>query len=296
MKTLIIVIIIVIVIVALAGICSGGYLHHTNIQFVKAKESFEKSCKELDEQTTVPPKPAQSKVILAALMYNCESNVDLVRELATTVDADHVIILENNSQDKTRAKLRGWQRHDSRLMLPRVQMDNGHHRGKSCSRISRMVRLRNALLTAVRSVAGEPWCSDVTIMLDGDLPLVYSEKLLLRKLREFSTDTSKKAALSPNIRKTVRSRPNKSFLRDPFAFAKTSMDEVTEHSIDGDKVEHVLSAFGGLTLYRTRCLMIPELLYQTEVSSNDDCVCEHVGFNAKLGGVDIDWNWKNVCV
>ena len=251
------------------------YLHNCH--------KFKKVCTKIDEKESVTYKKI-GKVIVAGLGFNISKTMASIKDIVKSVNADYVVIVENNSSDNSRLLLEEWKKDAPfPIILPVVIEDDERTlKGKSCQRIQRMVRLRNVLLDTIRDniVIDD---NDTLVLLDLDMDMVYSKSELNQRIRILHTLNTN--VLAADFRVFRELCGFTSYVRDPFALKKNK-----KHT-DG-RFKEVASAFGGLALYKIKPALDARYIFEINETKPSDCLCEHVGFHRQLGGVWIDTTWR----
>jgi len=232
---------------------------------------------------------AEKGLLMAGLMrndgYKSNKLFDALRNVGKYFARKHLVVIENDSTDDTRAVLKErCQGSDSwcfELTLPEMgeKQDVGVN-----SRIMHMTSLRKILLQEVRRYvqsSSESW--DFLLMFDGDIfsesnggfdPAATLALMGYQSLAEYPPDV----VCSNGIMDWSMGGPGR--FRDTFALRQNSFDEAELEAgkpggdlyFKGNEMVQVKSCFSGLALYSLKSL----LSSGCEYSYQDEDTCEHV--------------------
>ena len=252
---------------------------------------------------------SRSRVVICGLIRDRQAHIKRLQEQLyriTPLFADYaIVIVENDSQDRTREELIQWATNDSR-----VHLLGCNDTGQPChlslppterrflpkqSRIEKMVRLRNLYMDYIdKQQLFQQF--DYVIVEDFDLTTSTFIDGLYSSAFHFNEDSTIDAICSNGIlyRELVRQwLPYESYF-DPYAHK----DQQNEHwsmtyndlwstvfrryGCDQDLLP-VQSCFSGRTMYRYR--HVREKRYRTYLDEYQQPICEHVGFHQALKNV-----------
>jgi len=242
------------------------------------------------------------KVIIAGLLRDVESKIPEIRRKVERVGEmfrDYqVLLVENDSKDRTRTLLNQWSRENPKVIIlgcgynvSECSITSAHEktipRDVSQRRIEKMVRLRNIYLDEIKRSDADyviVWDLDIigNIYLDG---IAYS--LAYMKLQK---DVSVMCAYG------IYSIGSFSLYYDTYAYLKKgdqfhvdmksihdirSVIEVSGLTRDRDPFE-VDSCFSGFSIYRGDAIASPRVWY--DMSTGDNVECEHTRLHRKIRG------------
>lgn len=235
------------------------------------------------------------RAAVAILARDCERNlprnIEEIRKLEKGFAACEVLVLENDSRDRTKEILRAWEQEDKCVTLISRDMGKaaGGRTGSTASRIERMVFLRNQYLDYFRQ---KPDAFDYLIVVDIDLDRFRAWDILSAIERA----PAGFAGLFANGRfyTTIAGRTivgnfydNTAFLPKDSPFVGLTYEEVR---LNNDRINRELeeqafvpcdSAFGGVGIYDFAAALSSR--YETQKNDRStyyENTIEHVLFNA----------------
>lgn len=255
---------------------------------------------------------AHSKIVISGLIREGENKISSIRKFCENIGSNfqeyHVLIVENDSTDKTRQKLLEWQSEtpdlvtilgcgvNARQCLMKTKFYRNHE--EDSNRISALAHLRNIYLDHTKSHFSH---YDYLIVCDFDL---YARVHIqgLEEAFQFISTESKCNAVSANSRRNPSKLDNSESLLeyyDQFAYLplkkefgfdnikmKHQWDDIVKKTVRynvGDTPYEVQSAFGGFTIYKIKPLLISEVKYNSFPEGKIGC--EHVYFHQHISGV-----------
>ncbi len=240
-----------------------------------------------------------SSVVICGLVRNCEDsllrNIPITEKLRTYFKESHVIIIENDSTDKTKSILKDWESKTDNIIISSEDYgtqtipdsNNLHPKGRffSKNRIEKMAKYRNMYLDIIK----EKLNPDFVIMIDLDIYRFDLDGVL--NSFGFKSDWH---CISANGRKITMQSPIWPIFYDTYAFKEyddyspTTYEEIIINQKKLAKLKkkgpflRVNSGFNGLAIYKWDS--IKKLSYKVE--SNDDdivsCKCEHQTFHEEM--------------
>lgn len=248
-------------------------------------------------------------IVIAALARNCEKyladNLTRIEELRECFTHSYVVILENDSKDATKQILSFYKNKTSEVKLiskdyhgeyPIKKYPKSNYQEKSCNRIARMAFLRNQILSCVKTIA-----FDYLITIDIDI-YSFSVKGVCDAI---ANAPSNWGGLFANGRiffksghSTIHPLP---IVYDIYACFVNTLDFnklsrlylndtyllIRQYLIGqlSDKHDYlpVVSAYGGLGIYKKECLT-NEYQVKTPLTwkNSNASLCEHVLFNKNI--------------
>ena len=246
-----------------------------------------------------------SSIIIASLVRDVEHNIRHLMSKVEQIGAHfrdyRLLIVENDSQDKTREKLLEWSRRNNRVIvlgcgynapvcklnLPRTV---GHSVDKS--RISKMVYLRNIYIQEIQRNYSN---FDYTFMWDLDIiGMTYLDGIFhsLAVMNE-----------QPNVNvicaNGVYRWPIGTIFYDTYAISENEdtfhIDTKAFHDIAkslnfkyflGEDPVDVESCFSGFAIYRNSSMINPRVFYDM-TPDPFNVECEHARFNKKIPGIKL---------
>lgn len=244
-------------------------------------------------------KMKEINVAICMLVKNCEdtlpNNIQSIESLRTYFNQSYVVIIENNSTDKSKAILDAWKNKDKTVYVNSNDfiIDKSEKRtwrehlkySYSIERISQMVTVRNLYLEYLKRNLE----IDYLIVIDADLYKIDISGIL----NSFGFEKTWHCITSNGKRNTTRFPFIKCFY-DAYAFK--GINDNQPHSIiklrqiqkkymhlkKGMDFFQVRSGFGGAAIYKWEAV---KFLYY-RVSANNDkliaCQCEHVTLHADM--------------
>lgn len=256
---------------------------------------------------------SEKGLVMAGLLRNVAPSIahlfDALHKTGDLFARYHIIVLENNSEDKTEEHLQSECRGSSKItcLIPDLPELGGPQTLDTFGqakphRIEHLTMLRQLLLNEVRSfVQGSDQRWDFVLSFDGDAFDVGAAKSLQQGFSPASilavlgyrnnTDGPLLADDPPDLvcANSMRSNPRAGRYRDVFALRQDAWDEPVHTGkvsadpknavfFSGNEPVPVLSCFSGLAMYSMRALK--ESMCQYTFERED--LCEHVVFNRCL--------------
>jgi hypothetical protein len=235
---------------------------------------------------------ANSSIAVCGLARNCAhklpGNIKFIEELRTYFNFLQVVVVENNSSDKTRIILDGWSESSSNVAildgstkstaLISDQPDNNVNSYYSYKRISYLATLRNQYLNYIRS---DGRAYDYVLVLDFDVDKISLTGVInsFEQRNSWDVACAYGYSISPRLQERIHDtyamvqlgEENKPQQERPI---KQLQRDVRLDKISGSLFP-VYSAFGGLSIYKAG--LLDGIYYQ--VFKNDDprveVRCEH---------------------
>ena len=252
-------------------------------------------------------------IIITALARDCadnlEGNIARIEELRSYFAKSKVVVLENDSKDKTPQILKAWEKSSDGVKcisepLPSDKIINLHAKNpkfedKSLWRISKMAYLRNRLIELSKEM-GE---FDFYMLLDIDV-FSFSVDGILKALYDAPSDWG--GLFANGSIKYIHNGycPKMPLQYDVYAFFKEKEDimsigfsylqEMNQFNRSRYMSDNIythdyfacLSAFGGIGIYKYD--LIRNLTYSAIVPQNfrgeNICLCEHLSVNNQIWG------------
>ena len=238
-----------------------------------------------------------SAVAICALVRDCETalknNIPFINELAAKFKDSKIVVIENDSVDRTKEILQNWAIDSSNVHIhsedygtTTIQKDHQGQAEKtkyfSNNRIEKMANYRNIYLNYVKTELKV----DFVIMIDLDVHNIDLDGISNSFGFEKPWDS-----INSNGRKLTPQNPLAPYFYDTFAFrdiddfGPTTMQKIKQYQRKyknlkkGEDFIQVHSGFNGLAIYRWDS--IKNLNYRFE-ENEDDIVkfsCEHVTFH-----------------
>ena len=247
----------------------------------------------------------KSKVVICGLLRDAEDRIPFLKErikkLSKYFKDYRVIIVENDSSDRTRERLLEWAEENSKVTI----LGCGHN-SKKCSlklprteshnvtwgRINKMQYLRNLYLDEVRTSY-----SNWNYMMVWDMDILGSVYIdgIANSFGYFGTKKFTADAICANgiYRWMVIPLYYDTYAHrdkgDEFHISKKQLHDIDKgltvrYSL-GESPKEVDSCFGGFTIYRISSVISSNTRYGTTTKSSGDIECEHVVFNKPLSKV-----------
>ena len=250
------------------------------------------------------------KVIITGLLRDTEDNIPFIIKKVEAVgklfDDYAVLIVENNSKDKTRELLLAWAKKNSKVVILGCGVNNtecsidfaktkteGH--GVSYDRINKMVKLRNISLDYIKHHP-QLRLYDYTIMWDLDIiGTAYLDGILI-SIYELDKNADISGICATGVRRYAGGLF--SIYYDTYAHIDEGdnfhIDRKMAHDIEkgfkhaqhprGSELIKVKSCFSGFTIYRTSSLLPPHVRYTMTPPGDDNIECEHARLAKVLPG------------
>lgn len=250
-------------------------------------------CKE-QEITHINPTPSSDTVsllFLAAARNAMEglpfflSNMTRIKKAFPNT---RLVVIENNSTDGTREYIQDKFPSilPTEIISPNFKLDStSKTTGKGFGRITRMVGLRNQLLSHVDSKE-----DDYVIIIDPDWNVCIETEKFQRAIEYMEEQKKMVAASFPLFLYHITTFPFVDTYFDTFAFKSQQFPNVNQNMIEKTKLLFyrwpkdanlsVDSAFGTFGIYRVSDLKNIKYTVQPDVDGN--CKCEHLPFNEAI--------------
>jgi hypothetical protein len=246
---------------------------------------------------------ANSKVVICGLIRNGESVIPhlkgKIKQISSQFKEYTVLVVENDSKDKTRALLLQWARENYRVKV----LGCGGVNSKECNlnmketivhdnsvyRIQKMVYLRNVYMDYLQQSEFDDY--NFCIVMDMDLISNIYNDGLVSTAQLFSDNPTLNAVAANGVSYNSLGPASVFIYYDPYAhrdvgnspFMKNINDMhslLTRFYYLNDPIVKVDSAFSGFTVYRMNNFRKKKyILTQDE---NGETECEHVGLNRQL--------------
>ena len=236
------------------------------------------------------------RLAVCGLARNCApklpATIRFIETLSTYFESTTIVVVENDSRDKTRAILNNWADSCSSLHIIDGKVpgeentsDTNANPYYSVKRVSRLAALRNQYLDFLKAQAVAP---DFVLVLDFDVDRISIAGVLDSFVREADWDVA--TAYGYSLSPTLQERYHDTYALVPLGEENIPQLEARLKSIQRnwrqDKASRelvgVYSAFGGLSIYKYQ--QINNLRY--DVCSNRDerveARCEHFSIANEL--------------
>jgi hypothetical protein len=230
------------------------------------------------------------------LARNCVSKfpatIRFIETLSTYFESTTIVVVENDSRDKTRAILNNWADSCSSLHIIDGKVpgeenasDTNANPYYSVKRVSRLAALRNQYLDFLKAQAVAP---DFVLVLDFDVDRISLEGVLDSFTREADWDVA--TAYGYSLSPTLLERYHDTYALVPLGEEnilqlETGLKAIQRNwkqDIASSELVRVYSAFGGLAIYKYK--QIIDLRY-TVCPNGDERVearCEHFSIANEL--------------
>lgn len=247
----------------------------------------------------------QKDIIVTGLVYNAESLVPKMEEwfnhLTKLCSSCHIVIVENNSVDRTRHYLNLWKQKNPKhvhLVCEESECKSFEHLSENLtksahkSRIEKMSYLRNRYLDYIRQNFEQ---ADYVFVMDFDLDGVLYWDGVFQSIFKFYVNPDIEMIACNGI-------VNGSFLYyDSFAYAKDKnelrwsstsdkqshdqdvLQNISRHYQDNLDMDKVASAFGGFSIYNFENFIQHEYNYYDRGYS-----CEHCLFHENFQNIQVN--------
>ena len=241
-----------------------------------------------------------STVVFCSLVRDCENslkqNIPKVEELRSSFRASHVVLVENDSKDRTKEVLADWTLNSNNIhvisedfgtvTIPETPFTHPKSKYFSGHRIGKMAKYRNIYLDYVRA---ENLTPDFIIMIDLD---VYS--FPIKGIESSFGFEQKWDSINANGKKITPQSMVKPGFYDTYAFQEWGDDKPLQYDTlkknqlkfaklkEGDDFIKVKSGFNGLAIYKWGS--ISKLTYKA-IPNEDEIVlfkCEHITFHEEM--------------
>lgn len=242
-------------------------------------------------------------IVIAALARDCEEslkvNISLIESFRTQFLSSQVVVIENDSIDKTKELLNDWKLSSNNVAIISNDYETSTIPGKSdlilnpmtsSQRIEKMVFYRNIYLDYINEIK-QP--IDLVIVIDIDI-LEISLPGLINVIKSFNDQTGAIFANGISVMKTalglseiyydifaVYEYPQKNeFSHSPESLGKTFKS--INQKIKRVPFYKVISAFGGVGVYNYEA--IKGLRYKNVLNplNEKESICEHIPFNQEI--------------
>ncbi|QDW26944.1 hypothetical protein FFJ24_019830 [Pedobacter sp. KBS0701] len=249
-------------------------------------------------------------VVIAALARDCEkpllNNIPLIEELRARFVWSEVVVVENDSKDKTKQILHDWQSRSENVSI--ISQDFGTltipHKSTGVTspttttyRIEKMAFYRNIYLEHIKAIKKN---IDYVIVIDVDIENFDVENLIY-SIENAPNDWGGIFA-NGVTRKKILGYTSKIYY-DIFAiyqYPKVQNFSYTEDSLHQtfkdinkkvNKCEYfdIISAFGGIGIYKYDAIKSLNYVVVNNMNSNDEAICEHIPFNEEI----VNKSYKN---
>jgi hypothetical protein len=244
-------------------------------------------------------------IVIAALARNCEdslrTNIPLIEQLRTKFLWSQVVVVENDSEDRTKDLLNDWKTNYRNVAIISNNFGTKTIPDKSDSiknpmtsyqRIDKMVLYRNLYLDQIREIKHP---IDLVIIIDIDV-IDISLTGLIDVINSFDDDNETGAIFANGM--SVKKTPFgvSKIYYDTFAVWEYPLLNEFSHSpeslartfksinknVKKSQLYRVISAFGGVGVYNYDA--IKNLRYKTVLNplNQQDAICEHIPFNHEI--------------
>ena len=236
------------------------------------------------------------RLAVCGLARNCASKfpatIRFIETLSTYFESTTIVVVENDSRDKTRAILNNWADSCSSLHIIDGKVpgeenasDTNANPYYSFKRVSRLAALRNQYLDFLKAQAVAP---DFVLVLDFDVDRISLEGVLDSFTREADWDVA--TAYGYSLSPTLLERYHDTYALVPLGEEnilqlETGLKAIQRNwkqDIASSELVRVYSAFGGLAIYKYK--QIIDLRY-TVCPNGDERVearCEHFSIANEL--------------
>lgn len=246
---------------------------------------------------------------MTALARNCATalrrNISKIERLRSYFASSVVVIVENDSVDDTRETLSLWAQNGENVIILEGKEQNGKNEAArdrasqfnpsgGFQRIERMAGLRNQYMDYLAQLKMN---IDFLLVIDIDID-DFSEWSIIEVMRNAPRDW--RGLFANGVKyfnffgKKIKTRYYDDYAIVPFSdeaapCVEMSFDELKtnreklEKALKKNKFVKCLSAFGGIGVYRYRC--VKDLRYTTEHNTRNkrfEAVCEHISVNVPL--------------
>ncbi|MBE0650624.1 MAG: hypothetical protein IH595_07260 [Bacteroidales bacterium] len=250
-------------------------------------------------------------VVIAGLARDCEKslpgNILLVEKLRSNFKWSQVVIVENDSKDNTKRILGDWSREKPGVKV--ISQDFGtitipikskmySNPSASIYRIEKMVKYRNIYIDYINSISE---VIDYLIVIDLDIQSFSVQGVISSILNVnkdwggiFANGITRKGLWGMIFSKiyfdiyAIYEYP----LRSRFGFTKETLhytQKTINKKIRKSGYYNVISAFGGLGIYKYEAVKNIKYSLLTNCENDNDAVCEHIPFNLGI----INSGYKN---
>jgi hypothetical protein len=236
------------------------------------------------------------RLAVCGLARNCASKfpatIRFIETLSTYFESTTIVVVENDSRDKTRAILNNWADSCSSLHIIDGKVpgeenasDTNANPYYSVKRVSRLAALRNQYLDFLKAQAVAP---DFVLVLDFDVDRISLEGVLDSFTREADWDVA--TAYGYSLSPTLQERYHDTYALVPLGEENIPQLEARLKSIQrnwrqdkaSSELVQVYSAFGGLSIYKYK--QINNLRYSVCPNRDErvEARCEHFSIANEL--------------
>ena len=243
-------------------------------------------------------------IVIAALARDCEKTLPkiiyLIEQLRERFEWTHVVVVENDSKDKTKEILFDWEKRKNdvkilsqnfgNLTIPLEYKDNVSPL-LSFHRIDKMVLYRNMYIKYIKEI---PHNIDNIIVIDIDIESFLVEAVVDSILRceakcggIFANGVTVKRILGVFYFKifydvfAVSEYPiSRTFSYTEASLYKT-LKSVTK-KLKYNELYRVVSAFGGIAVYNYKAIIDLEYRIVSNAANYKEAICEHIPFNTEI--------------
>jgi glycosyltransferase involved in cell wall biosynthesis len=256
---------------------------------------------------------AETKIIIMGLVRDKASHIAGLRERSERLGAKfadyHVLVVENDSSDNTRAELLRWHHEDpshitvlgcgENVTSCKLNLSRTAGHTVSAGRIEKMVYLRTLYMNYARDHMGDKFADfKYSLVIDMDLVASLYDDGIYSTFYHFGSSPAINAISAYGKGHLDAGLLDVEFYHDPYAHEdmgesdsngnskvnalnKFLRDFVTRTYSYSTPLQPVQSCFGGATFYRLSALLSAE--YSTwENPHTHEFVCEHVGLHKSM--------------
>lgn len=249
---------------------------------------------------------SKQNIVIAALARDCESqllkNISRLEKLRTYFEWSFVVVVENDSKDRTKELLNEWQKNNEfvkiiskdfgTVTIPDKDQSNPIP-GISLHRIEKMVNYRNYYVDFIKSIDHH---IDYLIVVDLDLTY-FSVKGILKSIKDASNDWGSLFAYGITRYKLFNILPISKLYYDIYALCEYPLSypkyfcnqelEVKYKSFQKkikkeQRYYSVISAFGGIGIYKYSIIKDLEYKVVRDENNPSQAICEHIPFNIEV--------------
>jgi hypothetical protein len=236
------------------------------------------------------------RLAVCGLARNCASKfpatIRFIETLSTYFESTTIVVVENDSRDKTRAILNNWADSCSSLHIidgkvPRGENtpDSNANPYYSVKRVSRLAALRNQYLDFLKV---QPVPPDFVLVLDFDVDRISLEGVLDSFAREAEWDVA--TAYGYSLSPTFQERYHDTYALVPLGEENSPQLETRLKSIQrnwrqdkaSSELVKVYSAFGGLAIYKYQQIINLRYSVCSNGEERVEARCEHFSIAKEL--------------
>lgn len=273
----------------------GIYVAASVIQIISFDSRLQQDMTK-DHETAQSLEKKDTTIVLLAAVRNAMEGLPFTlenyRKIATCYPNTRCVFVENNSVDETRVFLET----EFTTILPTKiingkvdSKDQGNTQGKGAQRIKRMASLRNQLVDEVMI------SDEIVIVYDADWKVNVPIESF-RKAVDYLVQNNEIQGVAPVLLKQNYFCPFVSVFHDTFAFKSDKTRDYTHCKKvcylrtkmwnETDPIP-VHSAFGCMAIYKNKDSGLPRYEAIPCPHDSNEFQCEHVGFNEKMGKMEI---------